>query len=190
MPDKYGSFLELDSAEPAGSYRLDFINRESTVSIIAPHAGKIEPGTSEVCRAIAQRDLSYYLFEGCKSSNNTDLHITSTRFDEPNGLDIAKSSRAVLAIHGQAGEVEFVNVGGRDTALGDSIIKKLNEFGYRVERQSAVALRGLDLNNICNRGQTGSGVQLEISRVLRNKLLNNCDEMQQFATAIRSALSV
>jgi phage replication-related protein YjqB (UPF0714/DUF867 family) len=66
MPDKYRSFSHLQAVESADSYKIKSVARESAIAIIAPHAGKIEPGTSEICRAIAGHDRSYYVFEGCK----------------------------------------------------------------------------------------------------------------------------
>lgn len=92
MPDKYTNFAELSVYEPDGSYEIEFRQMNSAVALIAPHAGKIEPGTSEICRSVASDDLTYYLFQGCKLINNSDLHITSSRFDEPNGLAAAASN--------------------------------------------------------------------------------------------------
>jgi phage replication-related protein YjqB (UPF0714/DUF867 family) len=68
---------------------------------VAPHGGGIEPGTSELADAIAGSDLSFYTFEGLKSSGNTDLHITSTRFDEPMCLTLLASSSVVVTLHGE-----------------------------------------------------------------------------------------
>jgi Poly-gamma-glutamate hydrolase len=70
-------------------------------ALVAPHGGGIEPGTSELADAIAGSDLSFYTFEGLKSSGNTDLHITSTRFDEPMCLTLLASSSVVVTLHGE-----------------------------------------------------------------------------------------
>lgn len=187
MPDKYGSFAQLDAVEPAGSYRIEHVPRKTLIALIAPHAGMIEPGTSEVCRAIAGSDRSYYVFEGCKPSNNCELHITSTRFDEPQGLSAARSARVVVTIHGQAGADEFVNVGGIAAALGHLIIERLRAEGFTASRHTDKALQGLNPANICNRGESGQGVQLEISRGLRDRLVASGVAMDRFAAAIRSA---
>lgn len=122
MADAYGNFKELEAAESAGSYRIEHVPRASEFVLVAPHAGKIEPGTSEICRAIVGEDCTYYLFEGCKPHNNRDLHISSTRFDEPLGVSVAASGQVVVTIHGQAGDGEFVNVGGLATGLGAALI--------------------------------------------------------------------
>lgn len=189
VPDKYENFLQLEAAEPVGSYRIELVSRETPIAIIAPHAGRIEPGTSELCRAIAGGDQSYYLFEGCKASNNSQLHITSTRFDEPQGISIAQSARVVLTIHGQAGDDEFINVGGIDSAVGQVIIDRLQAEGYTASRHSNAALQGIDPANICNQGCSGRGIQLEISRGLRDRLVASAVEMERFAAAIRASLA-
>jgi phage replication-related protein YjqB (UPF0714/DUF867 family) len=188
VADKYSSFEQLSTSEPSDSYQILHVSRETSVAIIAPHAGKIEPGTSEISRAIAGEDLTLYLFEGCKSASNSDLHITSNRFDEPDGLVIASSAHTVLTIHGQRGDDLFINVGGLNEELGDRIIESLNAAGYVAGRHADPTLQGTNKENICNRGKSGSGVQLEISRGLRNQLCNDALRLAAFSEMIRKVL--
>jgi len=42
--------------------------------------------TSTIAVAIAANDYCLYRFEGRKRRENRDLHVTSTHFDEPEGL--------------------------------------------------------------------------------------------------------
>ena len=188
MPDKYASFVDLSTSEPEGSYHIEMRSTGTAVALIAPHAGKIEPGTSEICRSVAGDDLAYYLFEGCKSSNNRDLHITSSRFDEPQGVGIAQSAQVVVTFHGQIGEDHFVNVGGLAEQLCASMIVLLNAAGFSASRHSNPMLQGRDTNNICNRGSKGQGLQLEISQALRNTLTADDHAMARFSSTVRSAL--
>lgn len=188
MADKYMNFQQLLSSESRVSYRIELRQNGSSIALIAPHAGKIEPGTSEICRYIAGDDFTYYLFEGTKLNNNSDLHITSSRFDEPQGLAIAESARFVVTFHGQSGEGLFVNVGGLASDLCQAVIESLIKAGYYAERQANRSLQGLDKDNICNRGFSNQGVQLEISRGLRTKIISDMSEMNRFGFAIRSAL--
>lgn len=187
MTDKYANFAQLSASEPISSYKIELRQVNSAVALIAPHAGKIEPGTSEICRSVASDDLTYYLFQGCKRSNNSDLHITSARFDESQGLSIATSAQVVVTFHGQFGARHFVNVGGRASELCTAIIDRLNRAGYSAGRQADPSLQGLDQNNICNRGLTRQGVQLEISRGLRDRLVSDKGEMMILTAAIRAA---
>ena len=67
MADKYASFQELQRGERRGSHRVLSRARKATIAVIAPHGGKIEPGTSEIARKIAGADYSFYSFEGRRS---------------------------------------------------------------------------------------------------------------------------
>lgn len=189
MSDKYVSFAGLSVAEPDGAYRIVVRQKGSAVALIAPHAGMIEFGTSEICRSVAGEDLTYYLFEGCKSSNNRNLHITSSRFDEPQGIDVARSAQLVVTFHGQAGDKHFVNVGGLADQLGVSLISQLNAAGFFASQHNDKRLQGRNKNNICNLGIKGQGLQLEISRGLRKSLTTDKHAMACFSAVIRSALN-
>src|SRR5215207_4035760 len=59
-------------------------------TVIAPHGGGIEPGTSELCLAVAGYHpatldatppggvtFDYWMFEGLRRTGNGDLHVTS-----------------------------------------------------------------------------------------------------------------
>lgn len=188
MSDKYVTFADLSTSEPDGAYRIVVRPKGSAVALIAPHAGKIELGTSEICRSVAGEDLTYYLFEGCKSSSNRHLHITSSRFDEPQGIDVAQSAQVVVTFHGQNGNKHFVNVGGLADQLCASLICHLKAAGFTASQHNDTSLQGRDKNNICNRGTKGQGLQLEISRGLRDALTTDKNAMARFSSAIRSAL--
>ena len=187
MPDKYANFANLSQSEPVGSFRIEIRPTGSSVVLIAPHAGKIEPGTSEICRSIAGNDLTYYLFEGCKQSGNRDLHITSSRFDEPQALAVAAGAQIIVTVHGQSGTDRFVNVGGLADELCASIINSLVDAGFSANRQNNPMLQGREPSNICNCGTSGKGVQLEISRCLRDALVADPELLSEFTAAVRSA---
>jgi len=185
--DKYFSFVQLEAFEPASAYRIESFDRGSAVCFIAPHAGLIEFGTSEITKVVAGNEFSYYLFEGRKTDNNSELHITSSNFDEPNALALARSSIVVITIHGQSGGEIFVNVGGLANALGDTVISKLNLNGFNASRHTNHLL-GTHKGNICNKGQSGEGLQLEISRGLRELLLVSQSHMERFSSSIGASL--
>ena len=134
---------------------------------MAPHGGKIEKGTSELAEAIALEDFNFYAFEGKRPKNNKILHITSHRFDEPNGLKIAKMSRTVIGVHGRmdCDDLEGVYLGGLDSSLVDLMDRELTHTGYLTK---TVGHKFLATNpkNICNLGATGRGEQLELSKHL------------------------
>ena len=120
MADKYHSFNELSRNETSGmAFSISVRRARGSFAIVAPHGGEIEPGTSKIADAVAAKEFSYYAFDGLKVvSGNADLHITSTRFDEPMCLTVIGNSNVVLTVHGEESEVEggavAVFLGGLD----------------------------------------------------------------------------
>ncbi|WP_352916868.1 poly-gamma-glutamate hydrolase family protein [Mesorhizobium sp. M1348] len=81
------------------------------------------------------------------------------------------------------------NAGGRgDVALRDAIAAALGAAGFEAAI-SARGLRGEDPNNICNRGCRKEGVQLEIPKTLRDRLVANRGLRIRFAEAVRGELA-
>jgi phage replication-related protein YjqB (UPF0714/DUF867 family) len=169
MPDKYPNFDVLSRKETIGiDFRISVRAAKDVFAIVAPHGGGIEPGTSEIADAIAAQDFSFYAFEGLKSSENSDLHITSTRFDEPLCRRLIRQCDVVLTVHGEGSDAG-VFIGGRDADLGQRLDEALTANGFEV-RQPGPGLEGLERRNLCNRGRFSSGVQLELSRGLRQEM--------------------
>lgn len=192
MSDKYSRFADLAIGEVYGvDYRICLADRESPIAIVAPHGGTIEGGTSEVASAIAREDHSIYCFEGLiPGRRHTDLHIRSELFDEPQGCNLVAAAEIAIGIHGRADkdDTETTSMGGRDIALRDAIATALTSAGFKAAI-AAKALRGEDQNNICNRGRRKEGVQLEIPKTLRDRLVANRNLRVSFAEAVRGQLS-
>lgn len=166
--DTYTGFHELAKHEKVDKdYQISISDVGSAVTIVAPHGGKIEPNTSEIARRIASGNYNCYCFEGIKKSNNSRLHITSHNFDEPAALKIISTSDIVIAIHACTGTAGLVFLGGLDTPLKNSIAAELEVRGIGVSMKNS-RFKGANPDNICNRGLTGKGVQLEITRDLRD----------------------
>lgn len=191
MSDRYSSFAGLAAGEKAEiDYRIRCEDRRSPFVVLAPHGGWIEPGTSEIATEIAGSDLSLYLFEGLIPNRpHGDLHIRSHLFDEPIGMKLVQGAETAVAIHGRAdnGAPHTIWLGGRDTALSRAIASALREAKFDVAVATG-ALAGHDRDNICNRGASGAGVQLELPRTLRDELKADQLGLRSFATAVRSAL--
>lgn len=168
MSDRYENFEQLIAHQQEN---VDFFRRieqrNSQWLIAAPHGGGIEPGTSEIANAIAGFTHSLYIFEGIKSSGNNILHITSTQFDDPQLLNLLNSAKSVLTLHGCSGNKQIVFVGGLLDEARDRIIEELNQASIKAEISSNPSLQGRDINNICNRGISGKGIQIELTESLR-----------------------
>ena len=198
MRDKYANYDELCTREELNKdYRISWRRGETNSIIIAPHGGNIEPGTTELADAIAGKTHSFYAFEGIKPTTNRDLHITSTSFDEPQGIHLVQESIHVLALHGCTGLDQMVYIGGLDAALKESIQKKLVQSGFKTGEHDNPELQGINPYNICNRGKKGQGVQLELSAGLRKNMFHSLrakdrgkktEMFEKFVLAIKKAL--
>ena len=195
---KYANFKALEQFEIEGiDYEIQSRNGISGIAVIAPHGGGIEPGTAEITKAIAGSDHAFYAFKGTKKSGNIDLHITSTKFDEPRGIRIIETAETVLAIHGCRELEEFVFIGGLNHDLMEKIQKNLTQAGFKTAKSPAQELQGISPDNICNRSRTGHGVQLEISKGLRENMFgrqcypdttNTTEVFRKFVSAVRDAI--
>lgn len=172
--DCYHRFAELQAREAAKNYQIERLDRGSPITIMAIHGGRIEPGTTGLAKAVARDEFNLYCFNGKKWRNNWDLHITSTAFDEPEALALAKKSQLVVTIHGCAGRKPIVYVGGDNAALATQIVQSLRAQGLKSGAHPVFSGRGAA--NICNKG-TQPGIQLELTSYFR---------LSPFAGAARS----
>ena len=198
MADKYKSFNELAQHETEGQdFEIAYREAGSAFVIIAMHGGAIEFGTSEIADAIAGKNFSFYTFRGMKEQGNADLHITSTYFDEPRVISLLRKSKFAITVHGRNKEDQIVYVGGLHLQLKKQIVSALKRAGFRATHQDYPSFKGLNTKNICNLGQSKSGVQLEISRGLRETFFKSSMEngevgrtkcFNKFIGAVRSVL--
>ncbi len=186
--DPYTNFKELAAHEREGQdFRIRIELRDPRVLIMAPHGGKIEPTTAEIAEAIAGYDYSFYSLEALKTDSRM-LHIESHLFDEPRALQSARKADVVITVHGQLNQKEeFVMVGGLNERLRSEIIMRLEEAGFQT-RPPTEGLAGTDAMNICNRGKLKQGIQLEISRKIRDLLGHDRDSLRLFSESIRKAI--
>ena len=201
MADKYPDFRTLSRHEHAGvDFRILLRRAGAALAVVAPHGGGIEPGTSEIADAVAASEFSSYAFEGLKARGNSDLHITSTRFDEPMCLSLISHSKVVLTLHGEHSDEPDagVFVGGLNEQLGRRLATALRAKGFIVGRHPDPDLQGREPTNLCNRGQSGQGVQLEISRGVRARMFRSLSrqgrkhptaKFRAFVAAVHSVLA-
>ena len=179
--DKYRNFKVLESQE--SEYRIEVIDRDSEVTIIAPHGGRIEPHTAEIAALIADTHYNLFCFHGLKQDDNYDLHITSHRFDHPRALELVSNSRYVIGVHGCTDIEPVAYVGGLDTELIEQIVTELSKLGVACDCDGE-RFSGIHHQNICNRGRLRRGVQLELSRGIRDSETLR----KKVSSAVRSAL--
>lgn len=176
-------------------------------AVIAPHGGGIEPGTSELCLAIAGYHpatlavtpsggpaYDYWMFEGLRSSGNSELHVTSTHCDDPYARSLCAGARYAVSLHGctttAAGLPDgtaAVLVGGRDSTLRSYLLQKYGQAGIQaIDAQNHPSLSGTDPDNIVNRTLLGMGAQLELTTPLRNTMFGTNTRAQRKSTTLAS----
>ncbi|ORT58177.1 poly-gamma-glutamate hydrolase family protein [Streptomyces sp. CB03238] len=206
MADTYRSYAELAAAKTRG---VDYLISSRAVadargSHIAIHGGGIEPPTTQLADyCAATSGSSYYSFQGVMSSGNSALHITATRFDEPTVFQIQRGVEWTVSWHGASGSDQLTYIGGLDTELGEEIRNRLTAAGFLVAPSVPTEIDGDDPLNITNRNRTGRGVQLELSRGLRESFYaggdltlasiaiaeNRTDAFYTYATAVINAVA-
>jgi phage replication-related protein YjqB (UPF0714/DUF867 family) len=175
---KFTSFSELEKARP-GSFRIEKRNRRGDFLIFAPHAGGIEPGTSEICEWFNKKPWSYYLFEGT-GENCRELHITSALFDEPQLIKLLGKKKYAVSIHGMTNTVSVINdadvfLGGLNIELIKLTQINLKNSGFNVITNIELPtswLSGKEPQNVTNRCVSKLGMQIEISENLRRLFFN------------------
>lgn len=183
--DTYACYADLASAEQEGvDYeKYSRVVDGAQVAVIAPHGGGIEPKSDAIAAAIAGTDFSFYCFRGCKPAKNGRLHITSHRFDEPECVALVAGHTWVLALHGCNEPGETVYIGGLDAELIDDLAIAIAAAGISVST-TGHDYPGTNPANICNRGVSGRGAQLELTPDFRNG-----GQVESFVAAVRSVLA-
>jgi formylglycine-generating enzyme required for sulfatase activity/phage replication-related protein YjqB (UPF0714/DUF867 family) len=177
---QYTTFTELTQGEAANQdYEIRSRVGTSDSIVLAIHGGNLQPGTTQIAAAVAGDLHSFYSFISLKPEVDQTLYLASTQFNEPMALDMVSNAQAVLSIDGCEGGSEFIKVGGLDANRRELLRTELQEVGFTV---SDDILRGTDPDNICNRGRDGQGVQVEISRGLRDRFLDTEGEIRDLSS--------
>ena len=191
MADRFANYEELCKIyQKPRDFDIRIKDTRSCAAIIALHGGKIEPATSEIAEEVASDTYKLYCFNGHVSKNNRNLHITSHNFDEPECLKLITECEIVLAIHGRRdgkGQKD-VYLGGLDVPLVRSIANNLDaaQFSSKCDGHKFPATH---VRNICNRGRTRRGAQLELPYTLRMKLIDDPARLGEFSRAVRAAIN-
>ena len=175
--EEYKSFKELQKYERENiDYRITVYYRMPDIAVMAIHGGNLEIGTGEVASDLGEElNASTYIFEALKPKDNRKLHITSSLYDEPTAVSMAKKAKTILSIHGYRDvSKEKVYIGGRNEAYKKIVIEHLKNAGFHVE-EAPNNLKGVGKKNIVNRNKSGQGVQLELSTKLRKSFFKNND---------------
>ena len=186
LAETFLSFKDLAGAYAEGvDYQIHLSSGlNPTIAVVAPHGGAIEMSTSSIAAAIAGREFSFYSYDGIRPARNYDaLHLRSESFDEPQCLELVSSCDRVVTVHGCKGVDQAVLLGGRDRELGVAIAAALEAEGVKCHLDGH-KFYGTDASNICNRGRSRAGVQLELTSALRK----SPDALSGVVRAVRNVL--
>ncbi|PFW43800.1 poly-gamma-glutamate hydrolase family protein [Priestia megaterium] len=170
MADTYKDFEALRQVNTYESdYHLLMGFGASNILFMTPHGGGIESGATELCMFSAGKKHSYYCFEGWRGSGNTSLHVTSTHFNEPNGVHMVKNAQYTVSYHGYGDSTnKNTKIGGRDYGLMQLVKTNLEAAGFTCELEPVTSsIAGAEPTNIVNKTKRRSGIQLEISTAQR-----------------------
>lgn len=201
LRDKYPSVAALTSALCQDiDYRIRCYDRGSDITIVSPHGGFIDAGTSAIAQAIASRDMNFFDFQGLVEVRPWELHVTATRFEHAELDRLLSKSCVAVSVHSM-GESDSWNVwlGGLNMPLKRLMKEALVKHGFTVV-YNPPKYRGESPRNVVNRVPR-HGVQLELPKDLIEamyddrivflksgaKLLTN-DLFRRFVTAVRSAI--
>ncbi|KAB3535249.1 hypothetical protein F8154_07350 [Alkaliphilus pronyensis] len=193
----YSSFAQLYASEEATDYAIKANDRGKATTILAIHGGGIERGTSELVEALnGYGKYNTYLFEGLKATDNGSLFIKAIDFDEPKATNLVKNSDYTVSVIGAAGDDEITYIGGQNKLLAELIRLHLITKGYKVKTLSVPdRIAGVMNSNIVNKNKLFNddfklgGVQIAISKGLRDKLVADSSTLNDYSSSINSALS-
>jgi phage replication-related protein YjqB (UPF0714/DUF867 family) len=160
-------------------------NTETQTIVVAIHGGGIETGTSEIALATAGYHPAtlipssdgyglhdFWLFEGLLASNNGDLHVTASNYDEPIAKELVENSVRCISLHGCRDTQAHgaIQLGGLDHELRDVVLEELEAAGIPATITTDPMLDGSLPNNIANKTKSGGCAQLEIGTTDRRLL--------------------
>jgi len=163
----------------------EFLHLEGSLGILALHGGRIEPGTEEIARFVAQQSrASLYVFSGRRSVDNLSLHQPSHRMalqSRPLLFRFLDRVQTAISIHGHGRDQRCVYVGG----LHQVMVQRFAELALEAFPQYVwisdperipLDIRGLDPNNIVNL-PPAHGMQLELPKPLRQSRPTSGEEI-------------
>lgn len=178
----FQNFAELAAHKKQGTdYDFEIQRTSSPVLVMAFHGGLIEPGTTELGKALGQYGFNFYSFVGLTQEEMdaptltcADVHLTSARFDEPQLQALTAKAQACVTLHGFGGvEADFC-VGGaseeKRRALSALLAREFPDL--RSCELCCPPFNGTSAKNPANQCRVW-GVQIEMSPQVRKTILTN-----------------
>jgi phage replication-related protein YjqB (UPF0714/DUF867 family) len=196
--DVYQSWKSLSANEVEGEdYEIRTAKRRSAWLHMAYHGGGMELLTAELAKAAADdRRQNLYVFAGIKDKHNDRLRIPGQKFNEPQCVEMVEAAEWTIAYRGvgaaaDGDHAETVYLGGRDKGMHrDRIAAALRAAGFRVKTSARYPNSPDDspepAANIVNRNKNERGLQVDVTRTLRDKMSasGDAEDLSQGTTQV------
>lgn len=194
--DYYRDMKQLLSKEPATSYEILTVEKDSPILIVAPYGGKTVLYTSTISRGVASDQFNLFDFSGRMDTGNYErLHVSSVNYNAPALEALNKKAQITLSVSGNTSEENRVTyIGGLDEEGSVLVRDALRAAGFTAELAPS-EFQGKDPKNFVNRNATGAGIQLVITQRQRKALFNNTRESEpnerfdKYVKAVADALT-
>ncbi|NLD72580.1 MAG: hypothetical protein GX649_07675 [Chloroflexi bacterium] len=171
MTQPYQNMSELTLRANKGvEYAVSVHDRSSPVTLVAIHAGHIEPLTGELASAIAGNDHNLYLLCGLDPQSAARLRVPVTRFDDVRLTTLAERSVAAISLQGIEGQQPRAHLGGANRRLREHIGAALEAAGIATAGPAG-RYAAHSPARFVNRAAQG-GVQIELTHALRQAMVS------------------
>lgn len=191
--EPYRSFEELSARHSAGrDYVIETRQGEHRLLVAAWHGGTIERGSDILADAVAGDTYGYYAFKGeiaPQHGGAHPLHITSTRFNEPTLLHLARESEMVFSVHccSSPADIERIFIGGgADSLLKEALVQRLRSHNFNSGPDRLFP--GHHHRNPCNLGKR-FGIQIEVPQGYMDTIIESQSKFRELVEALRGFIS-
>ena len=197
--DRLKSYRELLALGTSGkSYNRRLEKKVSPFLVQTIHGGYTELGTTELGDAVARDRMARYDFSALEKSSEYDdknltdpaYHLAATRFDDRVLKVISGSHDLCLGLHGFGGNEADFCIGGANLRAREIMSRRLSEA--LPTQKSCVdccgAYSGASEKNPVNFCRE-KGIQIEMSAVIRRKVVEDPIYRDQLAEVIRKAMT-
>lgn len=172
--DTFKSLASLKQSLNEGQdFSISVVDRDSRVTVVSPHGGKIEPGTSELARALAERGYNLFDFQALSDNAGRTGHVTSTNFRDARLTSLLNKSTVCVSFHRMRDRHRTIYLGGKNQRLKEIAARSLKEAGFRCTTDPP-RLKGVESDNFVNLAQD-KGLQVEIPVLLADSLIPDID---------------
>lgn len=179
--DTFKSLASLKQSLTEGhDYSISVVDRDSPVTVVSPHGGKIEPGTSELARALAKQGFNLFDFQALSNTAARMGHVTSTNFRDRRLTSLLNKSTVCVSFHRMRDRHQIIYLGGANRRLKEIAARALKEAGFRCTTDPP-RLKGLDPENFVNLAQD-KGLQVEIPVLVADSLIPDIDSRARLSS--------